>query len=319
MPDLSDTETAPATAVGNVQRIFRYPVKSMTGEELTECELDDKGMVGDHLWALVEVETGKLANAKNPRKWGKLLNFRAAYVEEPRAGGKIPPVAITFPDHSVVRSDSDNIDQLLSSALGVEVHLSTMEDVPSTKAEMIWHPMLGDNAFARMGSENEHGEHQIDFDLYGAEGRSYDLGGLHIMTTSSLEHAHSLNPDATFDARRYRPNFVLDTREPGFVESSWVGKRLHLGDTTSTVIMNTVRCIMTTLPREELPLDRATLRALVKHNTRLVEPFGDWACLGIYSNITGTGKISVGSIAAVSELPAQDVESLGEAAEHASA
>ncbi|MGB3480987.1 MAG: MOSC N-terminal beta barrel domain-containing protein [Mycobacterium sp.] len=319
MSDLSDVENTPASVVGRVQRIFRYPVKSMTGEELTECELDDKGMVGDHLWALVEVATGKLANAKNPRKWGKLLSFRAAYVEEPRAGGKTPPIAITFPDGSVARSDSDNIDVLLSKALGIEVHLSTMEDVPSTKAEMIWHPMLGDNAFARMGSENEHGEHQIDFDLYGAEGRSYDLGALHIMTTSSLEHVRSLNPDATFDARRYRPNFVLDTSESGFVESGWVGKKLHLGDTTSTVIMNTVRCIMTTLPREELPLDRATLRALVKHNTRLVEPFGDWACLGIYSNVTGTGTISIGSTAAVSELQEEDVDSCGDTTAPASA
>ncbi|MEV4686922.1 MOSC domain-containing protein [Microbacterium sp. LWH3-1.2] len=307
---MSDTlATAATVSVGKVQRIFRYPVKSMTGEELTECELDEKGLVGDHLWAVFETATGKIANSKNPRKWAKMLTLRAAYVEEPRVGGEIPPIAITFPDGRVVRSDDDGIDQALSAALGIDVHLSTMENVPSTKAEMIWHEMLGDNAFRQMGSTNEHGEHQIDFDLYGAEGRSYDLGNLHLMTTSSLDHMKSINPDATYDPRRYRPNFLLETTEPGFIESDWVGKSIHLGETTSTVIMNTVRCIMTTLPREDLPLDRATLRGLVKHNTRVVEPFGDWACLGIYSNITKPGKISIGSDVSVSvELaPALDL------------
>lgn len=302
MSDLTVTEAPVAVPVGKVQRIFRYPVKSMTGEELTSCELDESGVVGDHLWALVEVATGKLANAKNPRKWGHLLGYTAAYVEEPKIGGPIPPITITFPDGTVVRSDQPDVDELISSSVGVEVHLSTMENTEATVAEMTWiGDILGDNNFSKLGSSNEHGEHQIDFDLFGKPGRSYDLGDLHVMTTSALEYMTSLSPDATFDVRRYRPNFLIDTNDPGLVETEWVGKNLHLGEASSTVVMNTVRCIMTTLPREELPLDRGTLRSLVKHNTRVVEPFGDWACIGVYSNITATGRVEIGSVTAVSD------------------
>ncbi|WP_165801314.1 MOSC N-terminal beta barrel domain-containing protein [Microbacterium testaceum] len=302
MSTLIDTETPAPVAVGKVQRIFRYPVKSMTGEELTSCEINESGVVGDHLWALVEVATGKLANAKNPRKWGHLLRYSAAYIEEPHAGGEIPPIAITFPDGTVVRSDQPDVDELLSKSVGVEVHLSTMDQTEATVAEMTWiGEILGENNFSKLGSSNEHGELQIDFDLFGKPGRSYDLGDLHVMTTSALEHMKSLNPDATFDVRRYRPNFLIDTDESGLVETEWVGKNLHIGEASSTVVMNTVRCIMTTLPREELPLDRGTLRSLVKHNTRLVEPFGDWACIGVYSNITATGRVEIGSVTAVSD------------------
>lgn len=302
MPVLANSETTTAVAVGKVQRIFRYPVKSMTGEELTSCELNESGVVGDHLWALVEVATGKLANAKNPRKWGHLLGYTSAYVEEPHAGGVVPPITITFPDGTIVRSDQDDVDELISKSVGVEVHLSRMDETKATVAEMTWiGDILGENNFSKLGSTNEHGEHHIEFDLFGKPGRSYDLGDLHVMTTSALEHMKTLNPDATFDVRRYRPNFLIDTDEPGLVEAEWVGKDLHIGEASSTVVMNTVRCIMTTLPREELPLDRGTLRSLVKHNTRVVEPFGDWACIGVYSNITATGRVEIGSVTAVSD------------------
>lgn len=298
--------TGPAT-VGTVQRIFRYPVKSMLGEELTEVEINETGLVGDHAWALVEVETGKLGSAKNPRKWGHLLKYRAEYVTEPVSGEELPPIKITFPDGTTVLSTDADVDDKISASVGVEVRLSKMDEVESTRSEMIWLEMLGDNSFSATGSENTHGEHQIDWDLLAPAGRSYDLGGLHVLTTSSLAHAKELNPDATFDPRRYRPNFVIDTPGDGFVEAEWVEKTLNLGTASSTVIMNTVRCIMTTLGREELPVDRGTLRTLVKHNTLRVEPFGDWACIGIYANITATGRVSVGSAASVAEQ-AQPVE-----------
>lgn len=295
------TTEAANSVVGSVKSIYRYPVKSMLGEELTEVYVTESGVIGDHLFAIVDIETGKLGSAKNPRKWGHLLKYRAEYVEEPQLGGDIPAVRITFPDGSVALSTDADIDAMLSASMDIEVKLARMDTVENVKSEMIWLEMLGENGFSKDAETNEHGERQIDWDLYAPPGRSYDLGGLHVLTTSSLAHAASLNGDATFDARRYRPNFVLDTDEIGFVETGWSDKSLDLGALASNVVMQTVRCIMTTLGREELPVDRGTLRTLVKQNTLTVEPFGDWACLGVYTNVTTPGYVKVGSAASVGD------------------
>ena len=55
---------------GSVVGLWRYPVKSMLGEELNATEVTDRGLVGDRRFAVIDPSTGKVAGAKNPRKWG---------------------------------------------------------------------------------------------------------------------------------------------------------------------------------------------------------------------------------------------------------
>jgi uncharacterized protein YcbX len=45
--------------VGTVGALWRFPVKSMLGEELDEVDVDEGGGVGDRAFALVDVETGR--------------------------------------------------------------------------------------------------------------------------------------------------------------------------------------------------------------------------------------------------------------------
>ena len=75
---------------GSVGALWRYPVKSMLGEELNAAEVTPRGLLGDRQFAIVDAATGKVAGAKNPRKWGNFLDFRAAYVEPPRPGSELP-------------------------------------------------------------------------------------------------------------------------------------------------------------------------------------------------------------------------------------
>jgi len=74
----------------SVVGLWRYPVKSMLGEELNSAEVTERGLVGDRQFAVVDRESGKIAGAKNPRKWGNFFDFRAAYSEPPRAGSAPP-------------------------------------------------------------------------------------------------------------------------------------------------------------------------------------------------------------------------------------
>jgi uncharacterized protein len=114
------------TAIGTVVSIWRYPVKSMLGEELNSSYVTERGLIGDRTSALIDQETGKVASAKNPRKWGKLFDFRASFIEDPpQVVENIPPVRITFPDGTqIFSSDQDYIiTNTLSNVLSREVRL----------------------------------------------------------------------------------------------------------------------------------------------------------------------------------------------------
>jgi uncharacterized protein YcbX len=41
-----------------VVALWRYPVKSMMGEELNGCEVADRGLLGDRRFAVVDRSTG---------------------------------------------------------------------------------------------------------------------------------------------------------------------------------------------------------------------------------------------------------------------
>ena len=119
------TENAMQVDVGSVVSLWRYPVKSMMGEELNVSDVTQQGLLGDRAYALVDPSNGKVASAKNPRKWGKLFDFRATFIDPPRIGEKIPAVRITLPDGSTVSSGQDDRSQILSSVLGRQVTIET--------------------------------------------------------------------------------------------------------------------------------------------------------------------------------------------------
>lgn len=48
--------------------LHRFLVKSMIGEELSACHITEKGVYGDHMFGIINNESGKLANTKNPKK-----------------------------------------------------------------------------------------------------------------------------------------------------------------------------------------------------------------------------------------------------------
>src|SRR5262245_41574644 len=100
--------------VGSVVSLWRYPVKSMMGEELNATEVTKGGLVGDRAYALVDSSDGKVASAKNPRKWPRLFDFRAALADVPQPGAKVPPVRMTLPDGTTVNSDQADVHQILS-------------------------------------------------------------------------------------------------------------------------------------------------------------------------------------------------------------
>ena len=101
--------------IGSVMSVWRYPVKSMLGEELKSARITERGLVGDRAYALLDRETGKVASAKNPRKWPSLFKFKAALMESLDPRERVAPVMITLPDGSSVNSEQHNVDRVLST------------------------------------------------------------------------------------------------------------------------------------------------------------------------------------------------------------
>src|SRR5438093_5990673 len=128
--------------LGSVVSLWRYPVKSMMGEELNGAEVTERGLLGDRAYALLDSSTAKVVSAKNPRKWPNLFDFRAAFVEPPRKGEKIPPVRIALPNGTILTSEQRELNQVLTNALGRAVTLATA--APETASlEEYWPDMEG--------------------------------------------------------------------------------------------------------------------------------------------------------------------------------
>ena len=53
----------------------------MMGEELNSSYLTERGLIGDRTYALIDKQTAKVVSAKNPAKWAKLFDFRAAFID----------------------------------------------------------------------------------------------------------------------------------------------------------------------------------------------------------------------------------------------
>jgi uncharacterized protein YcbX len=287
-----------------VTALYRYPVKSMLGEPLERCRIDERGVVGDRAYALVDVETGTVASAKVPRLWGGLLGFSARCTGEPDRAAA-PTVEITFPDGSVHHSGDADIDTALSAAIGRDVRLVA---TPPEGAgfEEVWPDIEGLAPEAVIAGthvrDEDTGERVSRFDLgaMAPQPTFFDLAVLHLFTTATLDRLRGLAPDATFDVRRYRPNIVVDTDGSrdgdGFVENGWPGRVIAFaGGVSVTASIPTMRCAMTTLAQGDLPRDPDTLRTIAKHNRVEIPGLGTWACAGAYADVTTGGELAVGA------------------------
>jgi uncharacterized protein YcbX len=261
--------------VGTVAALWRYPVKSMLGEQLDAADVTDGGLLGDRRHALVDRETGKVASAKSPRKWPTLFAHRATYVQPPTGAGALPAVRITLPDGRLVHSDQADVDRVLSAELGREVTLDrSAPEAP--RLEEYWPDMEG----------LEHRDALTDETM--APGTFFDSGVIHLLTTATLDRLGQLYPEGRFDMRRFRPNIVLASTDgqAGFVEEEWVGRSLAIGDEVRLRITKPcMRCVMTTLKQEDLPKDPGILRAAAQHNGVRV---------GVYASVGRGGHVRVG-------------------------
>ena len=283
-----------AAEMGTVASLWRYPVKSMRGEELSAAELTEYGFLGDRAYALIDGADGKVATAKNPGKWPTLFGFHATFIDQPKPG-EPRAVRITLPDGATVTSTARECNQVLSTILHRAVTLAAAErgqvtglhsSLPASwtgKAEEYWPDMDG----------LDHRDTVTDFAL--PTGTFFDGATVHLLTTATLSRLRDVYPQGRFEVPRFRPNIVVEmpAGEQGFVEQTWIGHTLAIGNKVRLKItIPCGRCVMTTLAQGNLPKDSGILRTVVQHNQGHV---------GVYAAVVQGGTIMRGDRVRVSE------------------
>ena len=290
--------------VGTIVELWRFPVKSMLGERVEEAVVTATGLVGDRGYALIDRQTGKVASAKHPRLWPDLFGCRARYVEPPRPGRPLPTARIDLADGTEVCTDDPDADALLSRFFHRDVHLARQAPADFTIDE--YHPDI--EQLNPAGERDVLVEMKLGSALFAAlgwpsavpEGSFFDLFPLSILTTSTLAHLDGLAPGSDFDLRRFRMNLIVATATPGFAENGWVGGALHVGAAVELAVpLPTPRCVMTTLPLEELPADPGVLRTIVRNNRLDLAGVGRYPCAGAYATTTHAGTIHTGDAVAM--------------------
>jgi uncharacterized protein YcbX len=277
-----------------VREVWRYPVKSMGGERVESTTVDQRGVHGDRLWAVRDEDKDVITNAK---RIPALLACSARFANEPAPDvgpGSIPDVIITLPDGATVRSDDPEVHAKLSAAFGRRVTLCALrpasdrafyKTAKTSAAEMresfaidAGQP-LPDFSMMPMGKLMELGKYATPPGTY------FDAMQLHVVTTASLETLRAKASGSDFDVRRFRPNVVLETDEPGMPELEWTGGTLVLGGCTAFVDCATPRCSMPIRAQPELRADPNVLKTIVQQAQR---------CLGVYATVTKAGALRVG-------------------------
>ncbi len=195
-----------------IAALWRSPVKSLQGESLPRATVDERGIVGDRRFALVDEETGFVLTA---RREPALLWATATYDED------ADRAVVTLPE--IGRTDDDGV---LSRWLGRPVHLErAAPDRRSTYENLV---------------DVEHEAESRWVTWQGPAGSFHDS----TRTQLSLLGAATV---AAWDLRRFRANVVLDA--PAGDEDDLVGHRVGLGDATADVVKRIDRCVVVTRPQ----------------------------------------------------------------------
>ncbi|MGX9788315.1 MOSC domain-containing protein [Mycobacterium sp. MMS18-G62] len=292
-------------AIGQVAELWRYPVKSLGGERIEQSEFSARGVHGDRLWAVRDLERDVTASA---RRISKLLTATARYPDPvpPDAGpGNVPDVEITFPDGTVLSSGDDEVHAKLSELAGRDVKLTALPPAEDTSLHRLSRQERDNTSIASLrtdfGVTDEEKFPDISmlrvsdlatFARYSTPpGMFVDLAPVHVLSQTSLATIGA-EVGGDVEVRRFRPNVLLALENPDedLPESHWTGARLTLGDVTLDVLMPTIRCVVPSRAQPGFEVDRRITRAVAAKAQR---------CLGVYCDVRSAGTVNIGDAVAI--------------------
>lgn len=224
--------------------------------------------------ALVDVATGRVATAKQPRWWRDLLHCRAATVT-----GRI---RVTLPDGRAI--DSLVADDALSTLLGRPVRMARQ------RAAGVAIERPDPEEVLERGLDADLDAPLLELAMGTPGGRFVDYAPVHVVTTATLEAVG-------VETLRYRPNLVVRT-PPGtaaFTENGWAGRRIGVGGAVLEGMLPTPRCSVPTLEHGDLPRSTAALRTPAELNRIWIDLLDARVpCVGGYARVVVPGVVRTG-------------------------
>jgi len=242
--------------VGKVESLWRYPVKSMRGEELDEMFAGYAGVYGDRLFAFESSASPKGFPFFTGRDQRQMIRYRARFRNPDKAAR---PVNL-----SEAEKLSPNLNPISADASQLMVDV----DAPDGKTFAIDDPALIDNL--RAGIDGNHA-----LTLLRSDKAITDCRPLSIF---AVQTARKLGDETgvAVDKRRFRANVYVDlTNADGFAEDEFVGKSLRIGSkVTVAVLQRDARCMMITLDPDTAEKTPAVLKAVAQAHEGMAGVYG---------------------------------------------
>ena len=253
--------------VGKVESLWRYPVKSMRGEELDEMFAGYAGVYGDRLFAFESSAGRKGFPFFTGREQRQMIRYRPRFRNPDKAAR---PVDL---------ADAEKLPPGVNPLSAQPAELMIDVETPDGKTIAIDDRALIDNLRANV-DEN----HQLR--LRRSDKAMTDCRPLSIF---ALQSAKKLGDEtgANVDKRRFRANVYVDlTNADGFGEDQFVGKTLRIGSkVVVSVLERDPRCMMITLDPDTAEKSPAILKAVAQAHEGMA---------GVYGAVLAEGMIRKG-------------------------
>ena len=211
--------------IGKVDSLWRYPVKSMRGEEMEEIFAGYAGVYGDRLFAFVSDRSPKGFPYFTARDQRQMIRYRARFRDPAKAAAP----------SNLQEAEENGAWPLPATA----VHLAVDVETPNGETLEIDNPAL---------IESLRGSLQSNISLLRADRALTDCAPLSMF---SLQTVRQLEQECgvPIDKRQFRASVYLDLPDlAGFAEDEFVGRSLRLGSkVVVTVTKRDGRCMMITL------------------------------------------------------------------------
>jgi uncharacterized protein YcbX len=256
------------SVVGTVESLWRYPVKSMRGEELDEMFAGYAGVYGDRLFAFESSASPKGFPFFTGREQRQIIRYRAHFRNPEKAARPV--------NYSEAEKLSPNVNPVSASAADLIIDVQT----PDGETFAIDDPALIDNLRADLDESHE-------LTLLRSDKAITDCRPLSIFAVQTAKKLAD-ETKIDIDKRRFRANVYVDltNNADGFGEDQFVGRSLRIGSrVTVAVLQRDARCMMITLDPDTAEKTPAVLKAVAQAHEGMA---------GVYGAVLVEGMIRTG-------------------------